>query len=109
MRYRDMRWPCDYPVTVLRGSTRSRATIINVSTAGLRLRLESALPVGEVVTFDLGNRMVAATVRWCREGLAGLRLLTPLARQDVAAIRHGRGYADTVTAGHWNSHLRELR
>ncbi len=109
MRYREMRWPVDYPVVVLRGSDRIAATIVNVSSGGARLQLAQELANGEVVTVALGNKRLAATVRWCRAGMCGLRLLTPLQRPDLATIRQGRPNADAVTSGRWNSHLHELR
>lgn len=109
MRYREMRSPCDYQVVVHHGNERLQATIINVSSGGARLRLKSVFEAGEVLTLDLGNKRVAATVRWCRDGMCGLRLLTPLAKPELATIRRGRVNADAVSSGRWNTHLHELR
>lgn len=109
MRYGEMRWPCEYPVTVLHGSERMQAVIVNVSSGGARLRLERVFDPGEVLTLDLGNRRLAATVRWCRVGLCGLRLLTPLSKPDLATIRRVRQQVGAVASGRWNTHLHELR
>ncbi|WP_209426911.1 PilZ domain-containing protein [Pararhodobacter sp. SW119] len=109
MRYREMRWPCDYPVLLLHGGQRASAVVVNVSSGGARLRTELAVAVGEVLTVDLGKRRFAGTVRWVRSGMIGLRLLTPLSKPDLATIRRGRENADAVTSGRWNTHLHELR
>ena len=109
MRYREMRWPCDYPLSVKRGDERMMATLINASSGGARLRMQAQLEPGEVVTLDLGSRQLAATVRWRRGELCGLRLLTPLSKPDLATIRRGREHTDAVTSGRWNTQLHEMR
>jgi hypothetical protein len=109
MRYRELRWPCEFPVTVLQGSTRMQATIVNVSAGGARLRVEPALEPGQILTLELGGKLFAATVRWCRAGLCGLRLLTPLPKPELAMIRRGRPQTDAIVSGRWNTHLREMR
>jgi hypothetical protein len=109
MRYRELRWPCEFPVIVLQGNDRRQATIVNVSAGGARLRIGTAPEPGQIVTLDLGGRLFAATVRWCRAGMCGLRLLTPLGKPELALIRRGRGQTDAVVSGRWNTHLREMR
>jgi hypothetical protein len=109
MRNREMRWPCDFPVTVMHGKDRMQGSIINVSGGGARLRLAGEAPIGEVVTLDIGPRRVAATVRWSRAGMCGLRLLTPLEKKELTLIRRGHATVSAGASGRWNAHLRELR
>lgn len=109
MSYREMRWPCEFPATLVKGTDRIAGTIVNVSAGGARLRIADPFEAGSVVTLDLGGRQHAATVRWCREGRCGLRLLSPLSKQELALIRRGRAYVEAPVAGRWNTHLRELR
>lgn len=109
MRYREMRWPCEFPVIVLQGNNRMQAMIMNVSAGGARLRVESLPEPGQIVTLELGGKAYAATVRWCRAGKGGLRLLTPLSKQELAMIRRGRPQTDAVVSGRWNTHLHEMR
>jgi hypothetical protein len=109
MRYREVRWPCEFPVRLCQGTDGMQATVINASSGGLRLRLDAAPEPGTVVSVDLGPRRIAATVRWCREGKCGLRLLSPLGKPELAMIRRGRGHLEAAVSGRWNSHLREMR
>jgi hypothetical protein len=109
MRYRELRWPCDFPVSVVLGDTRMQARIVNVSAGGARLRVQNAPEPGQVVTLEFGNHRLAATVRWTRAGMCGIRLLTPLNKPELSMIRRGQPNATSLVSGRWNAHLHEMR
>lgn len=106
MRYRDLRWPCDHPVVLLRGEVGIGGRILNISTSGARLRVADPLAQGARVFLDLHDGPIGAEVRWSRGDLVGLRfdrLLTPrevgVARKALTLVRRGTG---------WSGQFREL-
>jgi len=109
MRYREMRWPCDYPVKLQCGAEEISATIVNVSVGGMRLRVSDPVQVGEVVTLEVGRLRFTGTVRWSRPPMCGLRLPTPLGRTELAVIRRVTPSPETIGGGRWNTHLLDMR
>ena len=70
-RRRDLRLSCDSTVVALHldaGETPLTANLVEVSRAGLKLQAPEALPVGTLITIDLGEIKVIGEVRRCDPG-----------------------------------------
>ena len=92
MRFRDMRWPCEHPVLLLRGDRGLAGRILNISTGGARIAVGSALERGERLRLDLkGPAPVTAEVRWVRAGLAGVRFDRVLTARELTLVRKAGG------------------
>ena len=86
--YREHRFPCELAVQVRGPGGSQPAALVNISPGGARLsRIEGPQP-GETLRLDLGSgEPVPATVRWARDGMAGLRFPHPLTRDQVTRLR----------------------
>ena len=107
MRFRDQRWPCDHPVTLLHGDRGVRGRIVNISTSGARVALEGGeVGQGEKIVVNLTDAPVPGQVRWVRGNLAGLRFDRLLTPRETAVVRK----TDTARQQRkgWNLHLHEL-
>jgi hypothetical protein len=65
--------------TVRAGESFHRARICDVSASGCKIALAQPLPAGERVQIALeAYHSLGGTVRWCREGMAGIQFSRPL-------------------------------
>lgn len=70
-RRRDLRFPCDTSAVEVHLDARDQpltAHVIEVSRAGLKLRMDDALPVGTPLTVEVGKLSVLGEVRRCESG-----------------------------------------
>ncbi|MFN3953706.1 MAG: PilZ domain-containing protein [Pararhodobacter sp.] len=110
MRYRDHRWPCDYPAVLRLADGLLRTQIINISATGARLKPVDWLAPGDTVELEIAGKLRHAEVRWRRADICGLRFETPLEARDLAQVRRSDIRLDSATRkSGWNLHLRELR
>jgi hypothetical protein len=80
---RDRRIPVGVSVMIAGPSGRLRATLNDMSPAGLGLGACPSFPVGTVISVELPNgRTLAGAVAWTHGGHVGLRLDTPLLETD---------------------------
>jgi hypothetical protein len=107
MQYRDMRWPCDHPVVLVLGDRKLQGRILNVSSAGARVRLAEAPERGTQVRLDLQGPPLVAQVRWVRGGQAGLRFDRGLTPREIGLVRKAERTQMRAAPG-WNLQLREL-
>lgn len=91
MRYRELRWPCDFPIRLQGTRGEFAGHIINVSGYGARILLGEDLEPGEKLMLDLASGRLPATVRWVRNGLMGLRFARQMPVRDISRIRGHRG------------------
>jgi hypothetical protein len=106
MRYRELRWPCDHPVTLLRGDRGLDGRIVNISNSGARVVLDEPLGQGERVMLNVTGQPLPGEVRWVRGKLAGLRFDRLLTPRETAIVRK-TDCARQQRKG-WNLQLREL-
>jgi len=107
MRYREMRFPCDYAAELCTGDAVRPVVVVNVSAHGARVARVAGLEPGDEVDLLLPVGRFAARVRWQYQGRAGLRFDLPLPAGVVALLRRQTRVAP-ATAGRWNPHLREM-
>jgi hypothetical protein len=109
LRFRELRWPCDYPLSMHRGGGVSPVRVVNLSSHGARIVTAPGdqLARGDAVHLDLSPGRIAATVRWVRDGMAGLRFAQTMAPRDMARIRGHQG--GVPARPRWNLTLQELR
>jgi hypothetical protein len=106
MQFREVRWPCDYPIGIRGRAGLRQARVVNLSSLGARILIDG-LDRGETVRLELPQGWVAASVRWVRAGMAGLRFDQPLGARDMARIRGQK--AGPLARPRWNLTLQELR
>lgn len=110
MRFRDHRWPCDYPAVLRLADGLLRTQIINISAGGARLKPVDWLAPGDSVGIDIAGKLRHAEVRWRRGDTCGLRFAELLDARDMAQIRRtDLRVGQNNRGGSWNLHLRELR
>ncbi len=83
MRYREYRWPCDFPVLVERPSGTIPARLRNVSHWGARLTAHTAFAPAERVRLRLGSLFPPLQ--------AGLRFERALTAKELTLIRKTSG------------------
>ena len=68
-RRRETRWPTGEPVTVtvLNSEKVLKGHAVDVSDAGIRIRLEEPLQVREPVRVGFRDTSLFGTVRWCKQ------------------------------------------
>lgn len=86
MRYRETRWPCDFPIRITGPAGVMRGVILNISPNGARLDAPE-LGRGDRVSLDLHPSSLSAHVRWARAGRCGLRFDHPISARELARIR----------------------
>ncbi|MEQ8411335.1 MAG: PilZ domain-containing protein [Erythrobacter sp.] len=97
--YRSVRVPCAMRAELWVGGQRRFADIENLSLGGVCLRGLAACR-GALLTVKLGDvELCNATVRWVREGVAGVRFERPLTRGDLARILRGFGEEAALVEG----------
>jgi len=87
MKYREHRWPCDYPVTVRVASGTLRTEVVNISATGARLGPIDQVVAGDRIILEIVGQSHAAEVRWQRASLCGLRFIQPISPRDLGLIR----------------------
>lgn len=109
MRYREMRWPCQFDIGVERGGTRRSATLRNIARPGAMVAGAGPVAPGERLVLSLLGRRLGAEVRWARGELCGVRFDAPLSAAEVMAVRRVAGARQvTMTRDHVMT-LREMR
>ncbi len=80
--------------------------LLNISPKGACIAQATALSRGDMITIQIGSMdIIAASVAWSREGIAGLRFAELI---DIDAARQSRiGGASGISAG-WVSDLRDV-
>jgi hypothetical protein len=69
------REPACFPsILTLSDDRRFPVMITNVSERGCQVSCGETLPIGASVNLKIGNKIIAADVRWSIDGKAGLRL-----------------------------------
>lgn len=91
MRYREVRYPCDFPATLSCDGVHWPVVVVNISPNGARLARSPELEVGTRVGLTLAGTRLTATVRWQRQGRAGVRFDRPQPASLLARVR-GRGF-----------------
>ena len=111
MRFRDQRFPCDYPVTCYSGPRRFALRLVNVSSRGARLSGDAGCSPGQVLRVELGqgSQPRTAVVRWVRDGTLGLRFDHPLEARTMAVVRKSVGHRIEATRRPEGFNFRELR
>ena len=67
------RWKTKWPAKLQTGVAQTPCTVVNVSVAGARLRVDHALDEGSIVLLFIGHaNAIIARVVWCHDDLVGL-------------------------------------
>jgi len=118
MKYREIRFPCDFSTVFVLGERADerladrvgdrsvRALVQNVSTRGARIQTDFALRIGDQIVLSLPGGPQRATVRWVGDVLAGVRFDRALPAQTISAMRGSHG--SRLARSGWNLHLREF-
>jgi hypothetical protein len=106
MRFRELRWPCDQPIGLRGPAGQMTVRIVNLSTHGARIAAEG-LGRGDRIEVQMWSGPITGSVRWVRDGLAGLRFAHPVTPRDMARIRGQQ--LNTPQRTKWNLTLHELR
>lgn len=110
MRFRDHRWPCDYPAVLRMADGQMKTKVVNISASGARVRPVDWLGPGDNVGLEIAGVIHEAEVRWLRGDACGLRFTQPLELRMLATIRRtDLRHAAQLRSGAWNLHLQELR
>lgn len=88
MRDREIRAAADSAVEVLIGAAVRPSRLVNLSSGGAFLADMRGLLADMHVTICHGQWRGTARIMWCRSGVAGVRLVTPLSRGELRAL-HG--------------------
>lgn len=81
------RYEISAEATLTHDGTNLRVELCDISVEGLKLATDSTLAVGAAVLVRLPDRSrVGATVRWTRDGKAGLRFEADLPEEKVREI-----------------------
>jgi hypothetical protein len=106
MRFREMRWPCDHPIRLHGPNGPLAGRVANIGSFGARLVI-GGLVAGDRVALDLSPGRLPATVRWVRDGMAGLRFSQQMTARDLSRIRGHQG--GTLIRQKWAHPVQELR
>lgn len=87
MRYREFRWPCDYPVRLSGSAWDCAARVVNVHLHGARVDCDRALEPGGQLRMIVPGATIEAEVRWVRGRFAGLRFDRPLTARQLGLLR----------------------
>ena len=80
--------------TLCTGEAFHRVRLIDVSKSGCKITVPHALESGKTVQIALeAYHSLAATIRWCREGTAGLQFSRPLG--DTALVLWKKALSET--------------
>lgn len=83
MKTREARMKVVVSARIYTGSAWTDATILNMSSRGLMLKIDAELKRGEYVEIRRGTLIIIARVIWVRDGHVGLRAQDEI---DIAAI-----------------------
>lgn len=106
MKFRELRFPCDFPAELQLGAETREVLITNISRLGARVTPAGGLKPGDRVTLLILGRRHEATLRWTSPAEAGLRFDSILGQSLIATIRKSPG--TRLARRGWNLHLREL-
>lgn len=107
MKYREHRWPCDYPVSVRTAGGALRSEVINISSTGARLSPIDRVVAGDRIVLEIAGQSHPAEVRWQRGELCGLRFVRPISPRELGLIR--RAELRHVPSRGWAAPTRPLR
>jgi PilZ domain-containing protein len=96
------RWKTKWPAKLRTGVAQTPCTVVNVSVAGARLRVDHAPDKGSIVLLFIGNAdAIVARVVWCDSGLAGLRFVEdqPWILSVIPTAKIGQR---SLPTGRWN-------
>lgn len=85
MQYRARRYPASRPVTVRVVDGSGEAHLMDVAEGGVKLMVDGLVP-GEAVSLGVAGMTLRGTVRWVRDGHAGVQFDEPLTSQAVREV-----------------------
>jgi len=88
MKFREHRYPCDLPAVLALPGGEAQVMVVNISAHGARVARAGAPTPGTRAELALMGIRFAATVRWARQGRAGLRFDAALPPTVLARARH---------------------
>ena len=86
MQYRPNRVQTNLEATLIVEGEATRATIVDISRDGAKLRVPYPILEGTAVRIHLGRKESKALVHWCHNGHAGVRFLDRLDRNTLMMI-----------------------
>lgn len=89
MQDRELRVGTDTPVDVQIGAAVRHSGLVNLSSGGALLANMRGLLADMQVTIRHGSLNLPARIMWCRNGVAGVRFMTPLSRTELQRLRGG--------------------
>ena len=84
--FRECRHLTAQDVQIRREEEAWRATLVNATATGMRLKSAAPLKLDDAVTVTGGSWSVGAVVVWLKDGSVGLRLDTPMAAPLLARL-----------------------